>query len=149
MVQQVEAVLLLLVVGQRVCARAVAVVAAAIGVLVVQDGRGERGRGGAVGVEGAVRVAAAVRLEVGDGLQRAVVGGVCVCACVCVVGAICAVCVEIMRRRWRRRQVCEALLRLAVVRRRGCCCCRGGPLNASLMTRAASSALAYFRRITS
>ncbi|OSS49166.1 hypothetical protein B5807_05634 [Epicoccum nigrum] len=118
-VQQVEAVLLLLVVGQRVCAGAVAVVAAAIGVLVVEDGRGERGRGGAVGVEGAVGVAAAVGLEVGDGLQRAVVGGVYVC----VVGAVCAVCVKVMRRRRRRRRVCEALLRLAVVRCDWSCDC--------------------------
>lgn len=71
-VQQVEAVLLLLVVGQDVGAGAVAVVAAAVGVLVVEDGRGERGAGGAGGVEGAVCVAARVWLEVVDGLEGAV-----------------------------------------------------------------------------
>lgn len=75
-VQQVEAVLLLLVVGQHVGAGAVAVVPAAVGVFVVEDGRGERGAGGAVGVQGAVRVAAGVGLEVGDGLEVAVGGRV-------------------------------------------------------------------------
>lgn len=70
-VQQVEAVLFLLVVGQWVGARAVAMITATIGVLVVEDGGGERGRGRAVGVEGTVCIAAAIRLQVGDGLESA------------------------------------------------------------------------------
>ena len=72
-VQQVEAVLLLLVVGQDVGARAEAMVAAAVAVLVVQYGRGERGRCRRVCVKGAVVVAVAARvgLEVQDRLQIA------------------------------------------------------------------------------
>jgi hypothetical protein len=63
-VQQVEAVLLLLVVGQDVGTTAVAMVAAAIAVLVVEDGRGERGAGGRRRVVGAVGVAGRVGLDV-------------------------------------------------------------------------------------
>jgi hypothetical protein len=73
-VQQVQAVLLLLVVGEQVRAPAVAGVAPPIAVFVVQD-RGCEGRGCArVGVEGAVRVggAAGVGLDVQHRLQVAV-----------------------------------------------------------------------------
>jgi hypothetical protein len=55
-VQQVQTVLLLVVVGQDVGAASVAMVATTVGVLVVEYGRGERGAGGRVCVEGRVGV---------------------------------------------------------------------------------------------